>query len=220
MNDMNNKDIFENDLDLYLHLYCEENNIQDMKKEPQSVWNSCLRYIYKHVFKDKNILKQKQLYKTDDRVQYTNYNSYDYDLVLYVLEIYIYDMCMKYDKDVSIVGFSTLTDIDISTIKKWGNGSTKLSEASFAIYEKLKIFGEESLVNKLSTGKKHPVGPLAILNHCYQWNESADWREQTRQAALPTSELPKLGVMFEKTVQPAQNAVENVTNTVYTVEND
>lgn len=220
MSDMNNKDIFENDLDLYLHLFCEENNIQDIRKESQAVWNSCLRYIYKHVFKDKNILKQKQLYKTDDRVQYTNYNSYNYELVLYVLDIYIYDMCMKYDKEVSMIGFSTLTGIDISTIMDWGNGSTKLSETSFLIYEKLRTFREESLSNKLATGNKNPVGVLAILNRHYQWNMPGIGREQTKQAALPASELPKLGGMFKKTVQPAQNGVENVTNTVYTVEND
>ena len=39
-------DVFENDLDKYLHLFCSENDIDDMKKESQSVWNSCLRYIY------------------------------------------------------------------------------------------------------------------------------------------------------------------------------
>ena len=27
---------------------------------------------------------------------------------MYVLDIYIYDMCMKYDKEVSILGFSSL----------------------------------------------------------------------------------------------------------------
>lgn len=221
MSDMNNKDIFENDLDLYLHLFCEENNIQDIRKESQAVWNSCLRYIYKHVFKGKDILKQRRLYKSvNGRVRSTNYNSYDYEVLLYVLDIYIYDMCMKYDKEVSIVGFSTLTGIDISTIVGWGNRSTKLSETSFLIYEKLRTFREESLSDKLATGNKNPVGVLAILNRHYQWNMPGIGRETTKQAALPASELPKLGGMFEKTVQPAQNGVENVTNTVYTVEND
>lgn len=217
---MNNKDIFENDLDLYLHLFCEENNIQDIRKESQAVWNSCLRYIYKHVFKDKNILKSKNNIDNNNSIMSSNYNAYNYDLLMYIVDIYIYDMCMKYDKEVSVLGFSTLTGIEDSVIHEWGNKGTKLSSKSSAIIRKLRQYREESLSNKLATGNKNPVGVLAILNRHYQWNMPGIGRETTKQAALPASELPKLGGMFEKTVQPAQNAVENVTNTVYTVESD
>ena len=54
-------EVFESDIDTYLHLFCEENGIEDLKKESQSVWNSCLYYIYKHVFKNTNILKDNTL---------------------------------------------------------------------------------------------------------------------------------------------------------------
>ena len=54
----NTIEVFENDIDLYLHQFCEDNDIDDLKRESQSVWNSCLRYIYTHVFKpNNNILK-------------------------------------------------------------------------------------------------------------------------------------------------------------------
>ena len=221
MNDTNIDliNIFENDFDMYLNIFCEENNIQDLRKESQAVWNSCLRYIYKHVFKDKNLLKSKVLHKTNSTVQYSTYNAYNYDLVLDVLDIYIYDLCMKYDKEVSIIGFSTLTGIDDKVILDWGNG-TRLSKTSCEIYEKLRNFREESLSNKLATGNKNPVGILAILNRHYQWNMPGVSRESVKTAALPASELPKLAGSASKNGDAIQLESGSVTNTVYTVEND
>lgn len=172
-------DIFENDLDKYLHLFCEENNIDDMKKESQAVWNSCLRYIYKHVFKGKDILKSKVLHNNINNNIPTNYNSYDYNIVMDLVDIYIHDMCMKYDKEVSILGFSVLSGIDDSTIQVWK--SDKPSQTSFAIYKKLSQFREESLSNKLATGNKNPVGVLAILNRHYQWNLPGVSKENTNK---------------------------------------
>lgn len=185
-------EVFENDMQLYLSMFCEEQGIEDMKKESQAVWNSCLRYIYKNVFKGNNSLKQSNnIYNTNNNIPST-YNSYNYDMVLKVLDIYIFDMCMRYDKEVSIIGFSTLTGIDEGVIYDWGNGSTKLSDASIQIYKKLNQFREESLSNKLATGNKNPVGVLAILNRHYQWNMPGVSREQANKNALTAAELPKL----------------------------
>lgn len=167
----NTIEVFENDIQLYLSMFCEENGIEDMAKEPQSRWNSCLRYIYKYVFKNNNnLLRQTDnIYNINNPIPST-YNSYDYDMVLKVLDIYIFDMCMRYDKEVSIIGFSTLTGIDESIIYDWGNGeSGKLSTSSSKIYKKLSQFREESLSNKLVTGNKNPVGVIAVLNRQYGW---------------------------------------------------
>ena len=164
-------EVFENDIQMYLTMFCEENGIEDMTKEPQSRWNSCLRYIYKYVFKNNNnLLRQTDnIYNINNPIP-SNYNSYDSDMVLKVLDIYIFDMCMRYDKEVSIIGFSTLTGIDESIIYDWGNGeSGKLSTSSSKIYKKLSQFREESLSNKLVTGNKNPVGVIAVLNRQYGW---------------------------------------------------
>ena len=167
----NTIEIFENDIQLYLSMFCEEQGIEDMKKESQAVWNSCLRYIYKYVFKNNNnLLRQTDnIYNIKNPIPST-YNSYNYDTVLKILDIYIFDMCMRYDKEVSIIGFSTLTGIDESIIYDWGNGeSGKLSTSSSKIYKKLNEFREESLSNKLVTGNKNPVGVIAVLNRQYGW---------------------------------------------------
>lgn len=202
-------EVFENDLDKYLHLFCSENDIDDMKKESQAVWNSCLRYIYKNVFKGKDLLKDKKLYNINNNsIMNTNYNSYDYDIVLDLLNIYVYDMCLKYDKEVSILGFSTLSGINDATIMEWRNN--KSSTKSFEIYKKLNQYREESLSNKLATGNKNPVGILAILNRHYQWNLPGVSKETANKNNLSLEDMA--GKIAELTQNTNQTVVIDVPN--------
>lgn len=209
-------EVFENDLDKYLHLFCSENDIDDMKKESQAVWNSCLRYIYKNVFKGKDLLKDKTLYNINNNcIMNSTYNSYDYDIVLDLLNIYIYDMCLKYDKEVSILGFSTLSGIDDSTIYNWGNNkgnSDKLSAKGFDIYQKLNQYREESLSNKLATGNKNPVGILAILNRHYQWNLPGVSKESANKNNLSLEDMAgKIAELTQNQTQFIEMKAENDT---------
>ena len=161
-------EVFENDIQMYLSMFCEENGIEDMKKESQSVWNGALRYIRRHVFNNKDLLKEpNNIYNTNNSIA-SNYNMYNYELVNNICDIYI-DLCFINDKEVSIIGFSNLTGIDNETINVWGNNDNKLSTLSFGIYKKLSQFREESLSNKLVTGNKNPVGVIAVLNRQYGW---------------------------------------------------
>lgn len=186
-------EMFENDMQMYLSMFCQEQGIENFRQESQSVWNSALRYIYKHVFKDTNVLKSNELCINNNSIMKSTYNAYNYDLVLKVLDIYIFDMCMRYDKEVSIIGFSTLTGIDEQNIYNWANDSTKLSSKSFEIYKKLHDYREESLSNKLVTGKQNPVGVLGVLNRHYQWNMPGVSRENATKHSLTAAELPQLG---------------------------
>lgn len=205
-------EVFENDIQLYLSMFCRDNEIKNIKEESQAVWNSCLRYIYKHVFKC-GILKQRNCIDNPNSTIYSTYNSYNYDMVLDVLDIYIFDMCMRYNKEVSILGFSTMTGIDESVIYDWGNESTKLSATSAKIYKKLYHYREESLSNKLATGKQNPVGVIAMLNRHYGWASpyTADSNRQKR--TLTDTELPRLGGASKgaEFVQIAQNRVNENT---------
>ena len=190
----NTIEVFENDIDLYLHQFCEDNDIDDLKRESQSVWNSCLRYIYTNVFKHNNhVLKSHNNININNNDIPSNYNMYNYELLNELVDYYIYNMCFKYDKEVSILGFTSLTGIDESIVYDWGNNVNKLSSESSKIYKKLNQFREESLSNKLATGNKNPVGILAILNRHYQWNMPGVSREQANKSALTAAELPQLG---------------------------
>ena len=198
MHDQNNEpeqisdiEVFENDIALYLSMFCEEQGIDDMKKESQSVWNGALRYIRRHVFNNKDLLKEtNNIYNTNNSIA-SNYNMYNYELVNNICDIYI-DLCFINDKEVSILGFSNLTGIDNETINVWGNNDNKLSSLSFGIYKKLSQFREESLSNKLVTGNKNPVGVIAVLNRQYGWASPYTSDSNRQKNALTAAELPKL----------------------------
>lgn len=184
------QEIFENDIEMYLKLFCEEHNIGDMTKEPQSRWNAALMYINKHVFGDKSTLKlNKNINKANTNcIMNSNFYMYDLDKLDYILYIYYY-LCSVYDKECSIMGYSLLTGINYDTLMDWGADERKLSTKSFDIVQKLRIFREESLSNKLATGNKNPVGILAILNRHYSWNLPGVSRETNQRQALTAADI-------------------------------
>ena len=186
-------EVFENDIEYYLQEFAEKQNIDDFRSVPQSVWNGALRYVYNHVFKPNNhILKCHDNYNIYNNMP-SNCNMYNYDLILQIVDYYVYNMCMVNGKEVSVIGFETLTGITQETIYTWGTNSNKLSSKGSEIYKKLITMREESLANKLADGKQNPVGVIAMLNRHYGWASpyTADARKQ--QGALSASELPKLG---------------------------
>lgn len=180
-------EVFENEILMYLKIYCEEHDISDMKRESQSVWNGCLRYIHKYVFNDAK-LKVNAIYKTNNiSAGVTNYNAYDYELLNDLCDVYI-TLCFDYDKEISIVGFCNLTGINQDTLFAWKNGEVS-SPASTEIYKKLNAYREESLSDKLVTGKQNPVGVLGVLNRCYGWNMPNVSREEVKRS-VSANELP------------------------------
>lgn len=187
-------EVFENDIDLFLKEFADRDGIEDFKQVSQSVWNSALRYIYIHVFKpNPNILKASNKYNINNNNIPSNCNMYNYELLNDICDYYIYNMCMRYNKEVSILGFITLTGIDESTVYEWGNNVNKLSTSASKIYKKLSTMREESLSNKLADGKQNPVGVIAMLNRHYGW-ASPYTADSTRHKQLLTAqELPKLG---------------------------
>ena len=183
-------EVFRNDIELYLAQFCEEYNIKDMTKEPQSRWNAALMYINKYVFNDKSILKlNKNINKNNTNcIMDSNFYMYDLDKLDYILYIYYY-LCSVYDKECSIMGYSLLTNINYDTLMDWGADERKLSTKGFDIVEKLRLFREESLSNKLATGNKNPVGILAILNRHYSWNLPGVSRETNQRQALTAADI-------------------------------
>lgn len=199
-------EVFENDIELYLKMFCEEQNIKDLRIMPQSVWNGCMLYIRKHVFpKGSNRLKDHNIYNIDNNNIQSNFNKYNYNLVNDVLDIYVY-LCTVYDKEISIIGFSNLTGIDTDVIYTWHN-EREPGSPSNEIYKKLNQLREESLSNKLATGNKNPVGILAILNRHYAWNLPGVSKEkESSKRALSVEQLPKLGQVAQN---PQMEKIEN-----------
>lgn len=187
-------EIYENDIEMYLRMFQEEQDIEDLRTVPQTIWNACLMYIQRHVFSDRDNLKQKHNIYTDNTITPTNCNSYDYELLSSICDYYIYITAL-YDKECSIYGFSKLVNIPYTLIQEWGNNykdSNRLSSSSSDIYKKLTNEREQSLVAKL-VSMKHPTAMAIILNKDYGYNLPGVSKEQTGKGALTAAELPKLG---------------------------
>lgn len=185
-------ELYENDIDLYLHQFQEEQGIEDLRTVPQSVWNAALIYIQRHAFSNRDLLKQSNNIYNTNSIMDSTYNMYDYDIIYNILEYYVY-LCNQYNKEVSIMGFSKLTKIDTDTINSWGNNENKLSSKSSVIYKKLTQEREESLANKLADGKQNPVGVIAMLNRHYGWASPYTSDSNRQKQSLTAAELPQLG---------------------------
>ena len=194
-------DVFENDIEMYLTMFCEENGIEDMKNESQSVWNGALMYIKRHVFNNSSVLKSSTPLSGYNNNNYNNQysnlnnsncNSYNIDIVNSICDYYIY-LCMMYNKEISINGFTFLTGISQDCIYAWGNNTRELSTSGNEIYKKLNQYREESLSNKLVTGNKNPVGVIAILNRQFGWASPYTSDSRSQNKPLPANELPTLG---------------------------
>lgn len=197
------QEVFENDIALYLKMFCEEQDIEDIRAASQSVWNAALMYIKRHVFSESSILKLStplegyvnNNYTSDNNIyklNNSNCNAYDIDKLNGICDYYIY-ICMMYDKEVSVIGFSNLTGVSDTVIYEWGaDDSRKLSSTGSAIYKKLNQYREESLSNKLVTGRQNPVGVLGVLNRHYAWNMPGVREDKGSKRVLTAEELPKL----------------------------
>lgn len=191
---------FENDIDLYLHQFQEEQNIDDLRSVPQTIWNACLMYIQRHVFIDRDMLKQKNNIYNNNTIMATNCNSYNYDLLDEICDYYIYITAL-YDKECSIYGFSKLLNIPYQLIQEWGhnyNNRDRLSSKSGDIYKKLTDEREQSLVAKL-VSMKHPTAMAIVLNKEYNYNLPGVSREQASKQQIGASGLKQLGVEMSAT---------------------
>ena len=192
-------EVFENDIQMYLTMFCEENGIEDLKKESQSVWNAALMYIKRHVFNNNSVLKSSTPlsgYNNNNyNNQYSNLNNsncnrYNIDTVNGICDYYIY-MCYVYNKSISIQSFSRLTGINQDTIFDWGKNINKLSSSGCEIYKKLSIERESAWVAKLES-MNHPTAIAILLNKQYGYNLPGVSKEQANKHALTADELPKL----------------------------
>lgn len=207
-------EVFENDIAVYLSMFCEEQGIEDMRTAPQSVWNAALMYIKRHIFSDPSILKASkplQGYVNNNydnkysNLNNSNCNSYNIELVDNICDYYIY-ICNLYNKGVTISGFSKLTGITEETIYDWGREDRKLSSSGSVVYKKLSAEYENSAEAKL-WGNKNPVAVMAILNKRFGWNLPGVSKEQANKSALPASELPKLNA--PNCIESSDNLINN-----------
>lgn len=146
-------------INYYLLEFQDKYNIDSLDNITQSKWSAAMTYIGQHAFKNTVNVK----YNCSSILDYTN-TELIYNVCLY----YIY-ICQLYNKCVSILNFSQLTNIQTITIQDWKNKKNDIYKSS--IYKILFEMRETSLADKLiSNDYKSPVGIIAILNHERNWN--------------------------------------------------
>lgn len=195
----NTIEVFENDIAFFMTQFMEENKIDNLREISQNVWNGMLMYICRNVFKGTGKLKMRHNI-SDNACISSTCNAYDISKLDVLSDYYIF-LCNSYDKEVSLMGFSKLTGINIDTLIDWGHNINKISQGGCEIYKKLTAEREESLSAKLVTGKQNPVGVLGVLNRHYQWNMPGVSREQAGKKSLGAADLPKLGTHEPELIQ-------------------
>lgn len=177
--------------------YCIDHDIdiKDIYTFDQQRWNSVLLYIYSQVFKPCKSDGIVRRYNEKSNIDYSNR-----ELIDNVCDIYI-AMCYEYSKEVSVMGFSKMTGIHIDTLYQWVN-SSEVERGSSEVTKRLQAEREESLSNKLASGKGNPVGILGILNRHYGWNMGQP-RGQTATQKAP--DLPGMAQKYLESEEPAKN---------------
>lgn len=177
--------------------YCMDHviDITDIYKFDQQRWNSVLLYIYRQVFKPHKNDGIVRRYNEKSNIDYSNR-----ELINNICDIYI-AMCYEYSKEVSVMGFSKMTGITLDTLYQWVN-NPDVERGSSEIVKNLQAEREESLSNKLASGKGNPVGILGILNRHYGWNMGQP-RGQTA-----TQKAPDLPGMAQKYLED-EKQIEN-----------
>ena len=162
--------------------YCIDHDleIKDIYTFDQQRWNSVLLYIYKQVFKPCKKDGVTRRYNEKSNIDYS-----DKELLENVCNIYK-SMCYEYSKEVSVLGFSKMTGITLDTLYQWLN-NPEIERGSSEIVKNMQVEREESLSNKLATGRGNPVGILGRLIRHYGWYMG---QPRGQNVALKAPDLP------------------------------
>ena len=168
---------------------------QYITESPQNRFNAALMHIGKTVFNDKRSLKLEPYTITEGTTIKTNNNKYNYDMLNDIADIFI-NICYRFNKRVSLIGYSYLVNIDYNMVSQWNNQDSKIavSAEGFKIYQKLFKASEESLSSMLA-GRANPVGIIAMLNHWHNWTTQHIQYDSAPRRVLSAEELPRLDNM-------------------------
>lgn len=145
-----------------------------------SQFSAALMYTGQKVF---NKEYKKVLRDYDRPTVYNNY-IYDYKLIDYISNYYIYKAKL-YNQVVNINGFSYLVNIRYDVISKWcDQTSEEASPASRLVFQKLTREHEQTLQDAGLFSGRNPVGYIAALNHFFRWNDApaVQTREEEAQS--------------------------------------
>ena len=170
-------EIFEHEIFVALEEYAKEEGIENYGEVTQNEWTAALIDVCDSVFRGTGKLRAENY--DNNNLMYggvSNNNAYDLDKVNKVFKYYC-KLCYKYNKEISISGFSKLTGISKSCFYGWAGNEgyskglmDRASKTGVDLLKNIDEENEESLSQLLISGKRSPVAILGALNRKHGWN--------------------------------------------------
>lgn len=156
---------------------------EDIKKDcTQSQFEYLLSCIYDQLY------SHKKLYKPINKMDISSICNLNKDLLYSLLDTYLW-LCDKYSKIISLMGYSKLSGVDISTLNTW------LYEPSLEghfIAKKIYLSRENGITNRL-LDSKNPIAQVAVANKEYAWDgRIVQAQAEQTKARLTVDKLPEL----------------------------
>lgn len=148
-------ELYKDNIEFLIKEYCEENNIDNLSRADQNIFNGLLMYLKRRYIKDNIPLKEIP----------NLYNKYNYDKVNELLDYYI-ELCYRNNKLITIRGFSLFSGIDEECIRNMKKPGCE----TLGIKQKIERNRRESCIGLL-TNKNTFSGGIAILNHYDGWSQ-------------------------------------------------
>lgn len=162
---------------------------------PLNTWSACMRYVHDRCINRKDLMIPYCIGGNGSKAM-----SYKYDdnIVDMLLGIFLAE-CELFDKVPSVWAFAALTGIDLDTLEEWriNYRHRELTPKRVGIMKKLGVARELALSNRISDGRRNPVGSIAVLNHEYSWNTEKIESADNRGSALALSDIPRLPVFHD-----------------------
>ena len=149
---------------------------QDLMSMTTNQFTAILQQTQRRFFKHFDLL-------VDDRTG----DILDFDIIYILLDLYI-NLCMSYNKAISIMGFSFFTGVDHMTLERYAGYSLQSKE--YAIYKRLTNIREDYIKNKL-VDSSNVVGAIAVANNEFKWT-SPDTGSGTTINIIGGAELPNM----------------------------
>lgn len=203
--------IYDNDIDVAIDNACQELEIDDLRKEGQRRWKAVLQLVGKQLFSNKKILRSRELKINEGNKIPTNNNRYDYNILNSLCDYYIY-ISNKYNKFVSIEGFSYFTNIPMDSIINWKDNKDltgELNNLSYQIYEKITHSRLENIKDN-ALDNPNVTGTIAVGNWEYQLNMPGVKTEQQPISAKNAEEIAmRYGIIGFGAQKKALKAINN-----------
>lgn len=187
--DLGSTQVYREDFKSAILQACEEQGIEDLKKEGQRPWKAVCRRVGEILFPDNDVLRDHRLYANNSKaVEYSTNNRFDYILLNAICDEYIYWSDI-YNKLCSTVAYSYVVNIPTTTIDLWRG--TEPSSESFKIWQKLQGNRKDCIKDK-AYDSNSPVGSMFVGNNEFGMNQPGIGVEATQRIAQKAEDLPKL----------------------------